>query len=226
MSSWHYIVLLLTTRWLYWGYVWHLQNVKPTWCMTVNAMLALHSTALDYQIPVLGVHLTVHCILNCMLQNVMMTLHSTACAHQMPLLGVELKPSKWHGTYAAVPLASHSISNTMFQNPMPKPSCQKSRKAIITQKVLVTQSSNIVHCNWHTQKPICVDFASLFKHFFPVQIDVFILCFIRVSYANSQKFHILLILTWKNALKWLERHIVRVQGMLNPMVQVNSSLMW
>ena len=28
---------------------------------------------------------------------------------------------------------------TMFQNPLPKPSCQKSRKIIITQKVLVTQ---------------------------------------------------------------------------------------
>ena len=25
----------------------------------------------------------------------------------------------------------------------------------MTQKVLVTPSSNIVHCNWHTQKPIC-----------------------------------------------------------------------
>ena len=45
---------------------------------------------------------------------------------------------------------------TMFQNPMPKPSCQKSRKTIITQKVLVTQSSNIVHCDQHTQKPISV----------------------------------------------------------------------
>ena len=49
---------------------------------------------------------------------------------------------------------------TMFQNPMPKPSCQKSRKTIITQKVLVTYSSYIVHCNWHTQKVICTDFQA------------------------------------------------------------------
>ena len=60
----------------------------------------------------------------------------------------------------------------MFQNPMPKPSCQKSRETIVTQKVLVTQSSNIVHCNWPTQKPVCADFQafsntfSLFKLMF------------------------------------------------------------
>ena len=53
---------------------------------------------------------------------------------------------------------------TMFQNPIPKPSFQKSRKTIITQKVLVTQA---------------------FKE-------------------TAKKFHILLILTGKNALKWLE----------------------
>ena len=46
----------------------------------------------------------------------------------------------------------------MFQNPMLKASCQKSRKTIRTQKVLVTQSSNIVHCDQHTQKPLCADF--------------------------------------------------------------------
>ena len=52
---------------------------------------------------------------------------------------------------------------TMFQNPMPKPSCQKARKTIATQKVLLTQISNIVHCDQHTQKSICADFqASLF----------------------------------------------------------------
>ena len=49
---------------------------------------------------------------------------------------------------------------TMYQNPIPKSSCQKSRKTIITQKVLVTQSSNIVHCDWHTQKHICADFQA------------------------------------------------------------------
>ena len=62
---------------------------------------------------------------------------------------------------------------TMFQNPMPKPSCQKSRKAIITQNVLLTQSSNIVHCDQHTQKPICAHFQAFSNTFSPVQIDVF-----------------------------------------------------
>ena len=55
---------------------------------------------------------------------------------------------------------------TMFQNPMPKPSCQKSGKTIITQKVFVTQSSNIVHSDQHTQTPICGDFQA-FSNTFP-----------------------------------------------------------
>ena len=46
---------------------------------------------------------------------------------------------------------------TMFQIPIPRPSCQKPRKTIITIKVLVTQSSNIVHCDQHAQKPIHAD---------------------------------------------------------------------
>ena len=58
------------------------------------------------------------------------------------------------------PLCIPFYPYTMFQNPMPKPSCQKPRKNIMTQKVLVTQSSNIVHCNQHTQKPICADFQA------------------------------------------------------------------
>ena len=55
----------------------------------------------------------------------------------------------------------------MFKNPMPKPSCQKSRKTIITPKVLVTQSSNIVYCDWHTQKLIYADFQ-VFSYTFPL----------------------------------------------------------
>ena len=54
MSSWPDIVLLLTTRCFYWGYVWlnvsltqRLTNVKVTWC----------STALGHQMPLLGVGL-------------------------------------------------------------------------------------------------------------------------------------------------------------------------
>ena len=50
--------------------------------------------------------------------------------------------------------------STMFQKPVSKPSSQKSRKTIIIQKLLVTQSSIIVHCDLHTQKPICVKFQT------------------------------------------------------------------
>ena len=51
------------------------------------------------------------------------------------------------------------------------------RKTIITQKVLVTQSSNIVHCNWHTQKHIYADFKAFLNTFFSVKIDIsFIFC--------------------------------------------------
>ena len=56
-------------------------------------------------------------------------------------------------------------SYNMFQNTMPKQFCQKLRKTIITQKVLVPQSSDIVHCDQHTQKPMCADFQAFQKHF-------------------------------------------------------------
>ena len=49
---------------------------------------------------------------------------------------------------------------TMFQIPMLKPSCQKIKKNHHNSKYLSHKSSNIVHCNWHTQKPICADFST------------------------------------------------------------------
>ena len=54
---------------------------------------------------------------------------------------------------------------TTFQNAMSKSSCQKSRKPSITQKVLVTQCSNIVHCDWHIQNPICANFQGFSNSF-------------------------------------------------------------
>ena len=93
---------------------------------------------------------------------------------------------------------------------MPKPSCQKSRKTIITQKVLVTQSSNIVHCNQHTQKPICADFQVFSNPFSLFQLMGFFFIFVRGVKETAKSFPILLILTEKNALKWLEWHIFRV----------------
>ena len=60
--------------------------------------------------------------------------------------------------------------------PMPKPCCQKSRKTIITQNVLVRQSSNIVHCDQHTQKPICADLQA-FSHTFSLLKLTFVFIF-------------------------------------------------
>ena len=168
-------------------------------------------------------------------------------------------------------LTSHSTLTTMFQNPMPKPSCQKSRKTILTQKVLVTQSSNSALLLAYPKTYMC-KFSSLSNTFSIVQIDGFFyflsggvkqtaknftfcwfwlgkmhqnglsgtylgfeVCQIQwhrfwvytisgsmKNHNFRQKFHILLILTGKNALKWLEWCIFRVQGMLNPMALVSS----
>ena len=109
---------------------------------------------------------------------------------------------------------------TMFLNPMPQPSCQKSRKTIITQKVHVRQSSHSALWLEYPKTYMC-RFSSLFVHFFPVQIDFFYF-FCQGNQANSQKFHILLILTGKNALKWLKWYVFRVWGVSNQMVQVSS----
>ena len=78
-----------------------------------------------------------------------------------------LKTSKWHGTYAAVPLTSHSTPTPCFRTLCLNLPCHKSRKPTVTQKVLVTLSSNIVHCNQHTQKPVCTDFQA-FSNTFPL----------------------------------------------------------
>ena len=75
-------------------------------------------------------------------------------------------------------------SYTMFQNPIPRPSCQKSRKAIITQNVLVTQSSHIVHCVWYTQKHLCADLQAFSNTFFPVK-NVLLIVSLTQRIANS-----------------------------------------
>ena len=103
-------------------------------------------------------------------------------------------------------------SYTMFQNPISWPSHKKCRKNIITQKLLVTQSSNIVHCNRHYPKTYMCTFASLCKHFSPVQIDNFS-GFCQGSWGNSQNFTFV-DFDWENASKWPECCIFRVQGML------------
>ena len=83
---------------------------------------------------------------------------------QVSIKGLKTIKMKWD--LCSSPSCIPFYPYTMFQTPMPKPSCQKFRKTLITQKVLVTQSSNIVHCDWHTQKPICADFQA-FSNTFP-----------------------------------------------------------
>ena len=46
-------------------------------------------------------------------------------------------------------------------------------RAITTWKVLVTQSSNIVHCNWHTQKPTCAKFQGFSNTFSLLKFTLF-----------------------------------------------------
>ena len=111
---------------------------------------------------------------------------------------------------------------TMFQNPMPKPSCQKSRKTIITQKVLVTQSSNIVHCDWHTQKPITANFQAFSNTFSLYKLMWFFFHFLSGGVQQTAKISHFVDFDWENGSKWLEWCIVRVQGMPNPMALVSS----
>ena len=60
-----------------------------------------------------------------------------------------------------------------FDNSMPKSSCQKSRKTRITEKVLVIQSSNIVHYDQHMQKPACADFQAFSNTFSLYKLTIF-----------------------------------------------------
>ena len=76
---------------------------------------------------------------------------------------------------------------TMFQYPMSKTSCQTSRKAFITQNVLGTQSSNIVHCHWHTQKPISADFQAFLNTFSLLKL-MFFLFFVRGVKQTAKNF--------------------------------------
>ena len=75
----------------------------------------------------------------------------------------------------------------MVHNPISWSSHTKCRKTIITQKVLITQRSNIVHCDWHTQKPICADLQA-FANTFSLCKLTFFQFFVRGSSGNSQNF--------------------------------------
>ena len=96
---------------------------------------------------------------------------------------------------------------TMFQNPMPKPYCQNI-------KIKHNNSKSTCHTKFsHSAlrsaypKTYMHRFSSLFKHFSLYKLTFFSFL-VRGSSANSQKFHILLILTWKTASKWLEWYVL------------------
>ena len=88
---------------------------------------------------------------------------------------------------------------TMFQNPISWPSHNKCRKTIITQKVLVTQSCNKVHCNWHTQKPICADLQVFVKTLSLWKLMLFSV-FVRGQFRKQWKIHICWF--WLGTMHW------------------------
>ena len=78
---------------------------------------------------------------------------------------------------------------TTFQNPMSRASSKKSRKTIITQKVLATQSSKIVHCDQHTHKPVRVkaDQISSWPHIVPLLTIRCLYCGVHLSGGQSDQ---------------------------------------
>ena len=83
-------------------------------------------------------------------------------------------------------------------DPVPKPSCQKSRITIITQKVLVTQISKIVHFDCHTQKPICANFQA-FSNIFSLLIDAF--HFLLGEFSKKPKISHFVDFEWEKCIK-------------------------
>ena len=78
-----------------------------------------------------------------------------------------------------------------------------------------------MHCDQHTQKPECADLQA-FANTFSLCKLVFFSVFCQRQLRKQPKFHILFILTGKNASQFLEWCIFRVQGMPNPMALVAS----
>ena len=81
---------------------------------------------------------------------------------------------------------------TMFQNPMPKPSCQKYRKTTITQKYLSKFSHSALQLAY--PKSYMSRFSSLFKHFFLLKLTFFLIFY----QEELSKQPLMLILTGKN----------------------------
>ena len=62
--------------------------------------------------------------------------------------------------------------------------------------------------------------SSLFKHFFPVQIDISFFIFCQGKFSKQANISHFVDFDWEKASKWLEWSISRVQGMLNTVAQV------
>ena len=177
MSSWLYTVLLLITRCLYWGLCLTVHCILN--CILQNVKMTFGSIALGSQIPLLGVCLT-ECQPDPKAHQIsswpdVVLLWATRCLYWG---GVKTIKMAWD--LCSSPPCIPFYPYTMLQNPMLKPSCQKSSKPIITQKVLVTQSSNIVHCDQHTQKPICANFQAFLNIFSLIKLMLFFI-FVRGS---------------------------------------------
>ena len=133
--------------------------------------------------------------------NVKVTWCSTALGHQMPLLGVGLKPLKWNGTYAAVLLASHSTPSPCFRTLCLNLPITNQEKTLITQRVLVTQSSNILHCNWHTQKSMCADFQAFSNTFSLFKLMGFFFIFCLGEFSKQPKISHFVDFDWKKCIE-------------------------
>ena len=96
-------------------------------------------------------------------------------------------PWQWDGTYAAVLLGSQFTPTQCFKTLYLDLPITNAEKPLITQKVLVTQSCNIVHCNWHTQKPIRAD-LQVFVNILSLWELMFFQFFVRGSSGNGQNF--------------------------------------
>ena len=106
---------------------------------------------------------------------------------------------------------------TMFQNPMSKPSSQKSRKNHHNSEMLVTQSSNIVHC---TPTNLYVQIFKSFLNTFSLLKMTFFFYFCHGQLGKQPKISHFVDFDWEKKLKFLEWHVYRVWGMPNPMVLV------
>ena len=127
MSSWPYIVLLLTISWLCWGV--HLTGQCILNCMLWNVTMTLHSTAHCHQMTMGGMSDWMSAWPKGS-PNVKLTWCSTAPGHQMPP-GGGVKTIKMAWDLCSSPLCILFYPCTMFENPMPKLFSQQSRKAII-----------------------------------------------------------------------------------------------